>query len=235
MEHVDMDVSMTSPLPTFSFSPNTEKSLPTPKHASDFFKNVGKEYLRSPHPSPSNQPSLASSSSTDPHPSRSANFIQATSTLQQTGSLSTGSTLINSKFGAANPTNTTFPSSPSVPGPTHPSPIFHRPGLSIQDADLSFPDFPKFVFNTDNLLATRQMVRSWRGHRRPAEWILCREELHAEHVDLDRELPSEMDNPFYPSFVRLPSLSIPFMLTTFSTGNLSPRLGIASPTPLGPI
>jgi hypothetical protein len=63
------------------------------------------------------------------------------------------------------------------------------------------PSLLPFVFNTNDILATRQVIGSWRGSSKPLEWILSCEELHAEHVDLDRMLPEEMDDSFYPSFV----------------------------------
>lgn len=61
----------------------------------------------------------------------------------------------------------------------------------------------KFVFNTNNILATRQETGSWRLREKDPEWILSREELHAEQVDLDRLLPAEMSRPFYPTYVSL--------------------------------
>jgi hypothetical protein len=58
-----------------------------------------------------------------------------------------------------------------------------------------------FVFNTNDLLATRQTIRSWRGSNRPEDWIVAREDLHADHVDNDRALPGEIQDPWFPSFV----------------------------------
>lgn len=100
-----------------------------------------------------------------------------------------------------------------------------QPGLPLKDCPKVksvVPSFPKFTFNTDNLLATRQTNRFWRGSRQPVEWILSREELHAQHVDLDRELPSEMDDPWYPSFVCLFSFSV-IDLTPCFTQAISPN------------
>ena len=82
----------------------------------------------------------------------------------------------------------------------------------------SAASLPHLVFNTNNLLATRQTTRSWMGNRGPEDWILAREELHAEQVDVDRELPGEMDHSWYPSFVS------PFLLEDIFNHTYSNRL-----------
>jgi hypothetical protein len=69
----------------------------------------------------------------------------------------------------------------------------------------TFPE-PEFVYNTNDLLATRQTVRGWRNSSDPSSWILSREELHSDQVDLDRLLPEAMDD--YPSFVRCSLIQI---------------------------
>ena len=76
-----------------------------------------------------------------------------------------------------------------------------KPLVEPEREDETSSSLPKFVFHTDDFLATRQTTGSWRGSRNPDEWILSREDLHAEQVDRDRDLPEEMDNPWYPSYV----------------------------------
>jgi hypothetical protein len=75
--------------------------------------------------------------------------------------------------------------------------VTNAPHLRVTPAE----DEVNFVFNSNDLLATRQTIRSWRGSNRPEDWIVAREDLHAAHVDSDRALPSEMQDPWFPSFV----------------------------------
>jgi hypothetical protein len=58
-----------------------------------------------------------------------------------------------------------------------------------------------FIYNTNNLLATRQITHSWHGSHRAKDWVLSREELHAEEVDHSRELAVTMDEPEFPVLV----------------------------------
>jgi hypothetical protein len=76
--------------------------------------------------------------------------------------------------------------------------VAHPPHLRHTSAN----DDVNFIFNTNDLLATRQTIRSWRGSSRPEDWIVAREDLHADHVDSDRALPNEMQDPWFPTFVR---------------------------------
>jgi len=59
-----------------------------------------------------------------------------------------------------------------------------------------------FVFNTNLPINPRQTARPWVGSLRPQDWVPSREELHAEQVDFDRSLPSEMHHAGYPVYVR---------------------------------
>ena len=76
-----------------------------------------------------------------------------------------------------------------------------KPLVEPEREEETHSSLPKFVFHTDDFLATRQTTGSWRGSRNPHEWILSQEDLHAEQVDRDRDLPEEMDNAWYPSYV----------------------------------
>jgi hypothetical protein len=100
----------------------------------------------------------------------------------------------------------------SMPGtaPTTSRPTTSRP---TTPPSCSTSSFPKFVFKTDNLLETRKTDRSWQGSRQAAEWILSREELHAQQVDLDRWVPKEIDHSDFPSFVS-PFKYLSFILST---------------------
>jgi hypothetical protein len=101
------------------------------------------------------------------------------------------------------PTST---SRPTIKLPARRRKVLHKPTLQTRDPSpplSSPPTFGPFVFNTNDILSTRQEIGSWHGSSKSMEWLLSREELHAEQVDLDRGLPAEMQHPFYPSFVRL--------------------------------
>ena len=60
-------------------------------------------------------------------------------------------------------------------------------------------DEPELVYNTNDILATRQTIRGWSNSSDPSSWILSREELHSDQVDLDRLLPGALED--FPSFV----------------------------------
>jgi hypothetical protein len=81
-----------------------------------------------------------------------------------------------------------------------------RPALSQKPTrpQRHAPNGTEFVFNTNDLLSTRQTIRSWKGSYLPEHFILSREELHADQVDQDRALPEEMNEASFPSFVSGP-------------------------------
>lgn len=103
--------------------------------------------------------------------------------------------------------------------------ISHRPDRQSRSE-------PQFVFNTNDLLATRQTRRSWQGSYQPGSWVLSREELHANQVDQDRALPAAMDA--FPSYV-----SSYFNFTIFfflsQSGHLRRRHAIFAPVPNVPV
>jgi hypothetical protein len=76
------------------------------------------------------------------------------------------------------------------------------------DFDMEGP-FPRrttrtdYIYNSNDLIATRQTVRSWKGSYRPDEWVISREELHADEVDRARALAIDLEEADYPKFVRL--------------------------------
>jgi hypothetical protein len=67
--------------------------------------------------------------------------------------------------------------------------------------DSPTPPNSNFVYHTNNHLATRQTSRSWHGSHRPDNWIVSREELHADEVDCARELPVTLEEGDFPVFV----------------------------------
>lgn len=93
---------------------------------------------------------------------------------------------------------------------------------------------PELIYNTNDLLATRQTVRGWNNSSDPSSWILSREEWHSEQVDLDRLLPGALDD--YPSFVRNKCFdsSIVFF-TLFTIGHLRRRHAFVAPVSYGAV
>lgn len=58
-----------------------------------------------------------------------------------------------------------------------------------------------FVFHTNLPIHPRHTKQPWVGTLRPEDWVPSREELHAEQVDFDRSLPTEMLKAGYPKYV----------------------------------
>jgi hypothetical protein len=97
---------------------------------------------------------------------------------------------------------------------TLPEPAFNADVLELTDSDdeqnpkpakSTFPS-SDFIYNTNDLLKTRQTTRTWEGSYFPESWIPSREELHSEQVDEDRALPAELCDDTFPSFVSSISL-----------------------------
>ena len=79
------------------------------------------------------------------------------------------------------------------------------------------------VFNTNDLLSTRQTRRGWRGSYRPQDWVLSRDEFHSEQVDRDQALAAETDTfpTFVSSFFRLHFILLSvFPFQAISAGDL---------------
>ena len=162
------------------------------KHASEFFKHVKMEPFAStprdlgPHPIPSNQlkwkPYLL------PH------FMPLTSSKLSChhspilvhlpkAPVPVPLCLTNFRMAPSLQTQSPWFSSPLCchlcPGPST-LPDDNQLCISMEDWPVVqpfVPEFSKFVFNTDDLLATQQTEQSWWRTRRAAEWILSHEEL----------------------------------------------------------
>ena len=210
-----------SPLPTLppqhasdfftrkTVEPMDCESPPPPRHASDFFKYENME-------STSFRPTPIVHAS-DFFKSGKEDSFAACPTIPAPTSLHSS----NSFKSVSADTPLPSPHVKMDPPQQHTVLDVKQPVIKIEDPPI--PSFPKFVFNTDNLLATRQTERSWRGSRQAMEWVLSQEELHAYHVDLDRELPSEMEDPWYPSFVSMFSLYSSRSNYPFHSGNIPSR------------
>lgn len=77
--------------------------------------------------------------------------------------------------------------------PTNPMP----PNISDSEADY----YSRYIYNTNNQISSREMMKSWKGGYDEDDWVLGMEERHADQVDRDRYLAIATDMHL-PKFVR---------------------------------
>ena len=82
-------------------------------------------------------------------------------------------------------------------------------------------DPPDYIFNTNDVLATRQTIRGWNNSADPTSWGRSWEEFHADQVELDRQLPAQLDDlPSYVSHLFIFRVSFLFIFQAISEGDM---------------
>ena len=69
------------------------------------------------------------------------------------------------------------------------------------DSDSEADYYSRYIFNTNNQISSREMMKSRTGGYDEDDWVLGMEELHADQVDRDRYLAIAKDMDL-PKFVR---------------------------------
>ena len=62
-------------------------------------------------------------------------------------------------------------------------------------------NYSQYIYNTNNQISSRQMMKSWTGGFDEENWMFGMEEFHAHQVDRDRHLAQDNDTHL-PKFVR---------------------------------